>query len=178
LIGAQRKLDSANERNQTLHQALADSTAKEQALQGTLTEQSKQFLAQIKALNDKQAATEAAHHKTRNGLVHFRDLHREAQRRIAVLEPALAQAQTTHDNVSKELQTLKENLAATRAKEDTLRADNTLLLNARDALQTDLTTATAEVSACEARCTALGEEHARLTSAISNSWTNSTLRNV
>ncbi|NOZ73339.1 MAG: hypothetical protein GXP38_15785 [Chloroflexi bacterium] len=162
LAETQRKLASADERNQTLHQALADSTAKEQALQHTLTEQSKQFLEQIKALNEKQAAMEEAHHKTRSDLIHFRDLHREAQRRITALEPALAHAQTANDSVSAELQTLKETLAAMRANRKTLLADNTRLLEERESLQTDLTTATAGVSACGARCTALGEENARL----------------
>ena len=162
LAETQRKRASADEHNQTLHQALADSTAKEQALQHTLTEQSKQFLEQIKALNEKHAAMEAAHHKTRSDLIHFRDLHREAQRRITALEPALAHAQTANDSVSAELQTLKEALATMQGNRDALLADNTRLLNARESLQTDLTTATAEVSACAARCTALGEAHARL----------------
>ena len=49
-----------------------------------------------------------------------------------------------------------------RANRETLRADNTRLLNAQESLQTTLTTATADVSACAAHCTALGEEHARL----------------
>ena len=158
----QRALDSANERNQTLHQALADSTVKEQALQHTLTEQSKQFLEQIKDLTAKQAATEETHSKTRNDLMHFRDLHLEAQRRITTLEPALAHAQTVSESLSADHQALKETLAATRANAEALLTDNTRLLKARDTLQTDLTTATSEVSACTARCTAMGEENARL----------------
>ncbi|HED14031.1 MAG TPA: hypothetical protein ENI62_10345 [Gammaproteobacteria bacterium] len=158
LAETQRKLDSTNERNQTLHQALADSTAKEQALQHTLTEQSKQFLAQIKDLTANQTAAEAAHHKTREDVMHFRDAHLEAQRRITALEPALAQAQTANDSLSADHQTLKEALATTQGNKEALLAENTRLLNTQECLQTDLTTATTEISAC----TAMGEENARL----------------